>query len=133
MQTFTLRTPARRAMIDITQQVDTAVGAAGRGEGAALVHVPHTTAAVTVNEGYDPDVAADVLAALGTLIPAVRFAHAEGNSDAHLLAVLVGAATMVPVRSGRLCLGRWQRVFFCEFDGPRTREVRVQPLAAAPR
>ena len=132
MQTFSLRTHTRRAMIDITREVEAALAGAGLGDGAVLVQVPHTTAAVTINEGYDPDVAADVLAALGAMVPAIRFAHAEGNSDAHLLAILVGSAQVVPVQAGRLCLGRWQRIFFCEFDGPRTREVRVQPLPGRP-
>ena len=133
METFTLRTPARRAMIDVTRHVADALADVGLVDGAVLVHVPHTTAAVTVNEGYDPDVAGDVLAALGALIPAIRFAHAEGNSDAHLLSILVGSSQVVPVQAGRLCLGRWQRVFFCEFDGPRTREVRVVGLSSSPR
>lgn len=133
MERFTLRTPTHRALIDMTRSVEEAVAAAGLVEGAVLIHVPHTTAAVTVNEGYDPDVAGDVLAALGAMVPAVRFAHAEGNSDAHLLSILVGSSQIVPVQAGRLSLGRWQRVFFCEFDGPRTREVRVVELSAGPR
>ncbi len=125
---FTLRTPSRRALIDVTREVEAAVMALRLRDGAALVWVPHTTAAVTVNEGYDPAVASDVIAALEAMVPAVRFAHTEGNSDAHLLSILVGASALVPVEAGRLGLGRWQRIFFCEFDGPRTREVQVRAI-----
>ena len=98
--------------------------------GAVLVHVPHTTAAVTVNEGYDPDVAADVRAATSRAwcraTPA--YAHAEGNSDSHIKAILVGCSQVIAVEDGKPALGRWQRVFLCEFDGPRSREVWVSPL-----
>ena len=118
-------------MLDITDAVAGAVTALGIDEGAVLVHVPHTTAAVTVNEGYDPDVAADVLAHLTTMVPvSPAFAHAEGNSDSHIKAILVGCAHPIAVDGGLPALGRWQRVFFCEFDGPRTREVWVTPLSA---
>jgi secondary thiamine-phosphate synthase enzyme len=96
-----------------------------------LVHIPHTTAAVTVNEGYDPDVAADVLGHLRAMVPvSPAFAHAEGNSDSHIKAILVGCAHPIAVEDGRPALGRWQRVFLCEFDGPRTRQVWVTPLRA---
>jgi secondary thiamine-phosphate synthase enzyme len=116
-------------MIDITDGVAEAIAALGVGSGAVLVHVPHTTAAVTVNEGYDPDVAADVLTHLATLVPrSPAFAHAEGNSDSHIKAIMVGSSQPIAVQSGAPALGRWQRVFFCEFDGPRTREVWVTPL-----
>jgi secondary thiamine-phosphate synthase enzyme len=116
-------------MLDITDAVAGAVTELGVDAGAVLVHVPHTTAAVTVNEGYDPDVVRDVLGHLGALVPqSAAFAHAEGNSDSHIKAILVGCAQPVPVEAGALALGRWQRVFLCEFDGPRTREVWVSLL-----
>ena len=116
-------------MVDITDGVAEAIAALGIESGAVLVHVPHTTAAVTVNEGYDPDVAADVLAHLAALVPkSPAFAHAEGNSDSHIKAIMVGSSQPVAVEAGAPALGRWQRIFFCEFDGPRTREVWVTPL-----
>jgi secondary thiamine-phosphate synthase enzyme len=126
---LTVRTDRREQMLDITDAVAGAVTELGVGAGAVLVHVPHTTAAVTVNEGYDPDVVRDVLGHLGNLVPnSAGFAHAEGNSDSHIKAILVGCAQPVPVEAGAPALGRWQRVFLCEFDGPRTREVWVSPL-----
>jgi len=128
---LSVRTERREQMLDITDAVAGAVTALGIDEGAVLVHVPHTTAAVTVNEGYDPDVAADVLAHLTAMVPvSPAFAHAEGNSDSHIKAILVGCAHPIAVDGGLPALGRWQRVFFCEFDGPRTREVWVTPLSA---
>jgi secondary thiamine-phosphate synthase enzyme len=126
---FSIRTARRDQMVDITEGVAEAVAALGVESGAVLVHVPHTTAAVTVNEGYDPDVAADVLAHLAALVPkSPGFAHAEGNSDSHIKAIMVGSSQAIAVESGAPALGRWQRVFFCEFDGPRSREVWVTPL-----
>ena len=118
-------------MVDITAAVADAVTELAVGAGAVLVHVPHTTAAVTVNEGYDPDVAADVVADLSGRVPRdAGYAHAEGNSDSHIKAILVGCSQVIPVEAGTPALGRWQRVFFCEFDGPRSREVWISPLAA---
>jgi secondary thiamine-phosphate synthase enzyme len=116
-------------MVDITAEVAGAVAELGLDAGAVLVHVPHTTAAVTINEGYDPDVAADVVADLARRVPRdAGYAHAEGNSDSHIKAILVGCSQLVPVEGGKPALGRWQRIFFCEFDGPRSREVWVSPL-----
>jgi secondary thiamine-phosphate synthase enzyme len=123
---FEVRTDRQEQMLDITDAVAVAVTELGIDAGAVLVHVPHTTAAVTVNEGYDPDVVVDVLGHLTGLVPhSARFAHAEGNSDSHIKAILVGCAQAVPVEAGAPALGRWQRVFLCEFDGPRTRQVWV--------
>jgi len=128
---LTVRTERREQMLDITDALAGAITELGVDEGAVLVHVPHTTAAVTVNEGYDPDVAADVLAHLAAIVPvSPSFAHAEGNSDSHIKAILVGCAHPIAVEGGLPALGRWQRVFLCEFDGPRTREVWVTPLRA---
>ena len=129
MHRLTLRTERREEMVDITGAVAEAVTALSVDGGAVLVHVPHTTAAVTINEGYDPDVAADVVADLARRVPRDSgYAHAEGNSDSHIKAILVGSSQLVPVEGGRPALGRWQRIFFCEFDGPRSREVWISPL-----
>lgn len=128
MVSFEVETRSRREFVDVTARIEQACASLAVGDGGLLVHVPHTTAGVTVNEGYDPDVAADLLAALAALVPRVRFAHGEGNSDAHLQASLVGCSVVLPLQAGRLALGRWQRVFLCEFDGPRRREVRLQVL-----
>jgi len=128
---LSVRTERREQMLDITDAVAGAITELGVDEGAVLVHVPHTTAAVTLNEGYDPDVAADVLAHLSAMVPvSPAFAHAEGNSDSHIKAILVGCAHPIAVEGGLPALGRWQRLFLCEFDGPRTREVWVTPLRA---
>lgn len=116
----------RCEMIDITPQVAEAVREAGIDEGLCTVYCPHTTGAVTVNEGADPDVAADILARLERLAPPdAGYRHAEGNSDAHIKAALVGPSVTIPVENGRPVLGTWQRIFFCEFDGPRTRQLDV--------
>jgi secondary thiamine-phosphate synthase enzyme len=117
-------------MVDITAEIAQAVTALGIDGGAVLLHVPHTTAAVTINEGYDPDVASDVVADLSRRVPRdAGYAHAEGNSDSHIKAILVGSSQLVPVEDGRPALGRWQRIFFCEFDGPRSRELWISPLS----
>jgi secondary thiamine-phosphate synthase enzyme len=128
---LSVRTEHREQMLDITDAVAGAVSELGLDDGAVLLHVPHTTAAVTINEGYDPAVAADVLDHLRAMVPdSPGFAHAEGNSDSHIKAILVGCAHPIAVEGGLPALGRWQRVFLCEFDGPRTREVWVTPLRA---
>jgi secondary thiamine-phosphate synthase enzyme len=127
---LTLRTERREEMVDITAEIAQAVTALGIDGGAVLLHVPHTTAAVTINEGYDPDVASDVVADLSRRVPRdAGYAHAEGNSDSHIKAILVGGSQLVPVEDGRPALGRWQRIFFCEFDGPRSRELWISPLS----
>ncbi len=123
-----VRTGSRRELVDITARVQEAVAGQRVGDGAVLVWVPHTTAAVIVNEHADPDVARDILRALGAMVPAVRFAHAEGNSDAHLLASLLGPSLVLPVEGGRLRLGTWQGVFLVELDGPRRRRVWVRKV-----
>ena len=130
MQTFRLRTSRREEFLDLTARVAAVVAQAG-GSGICQVFVPHTTAGVTINENADPSVVRDVLAALGNLVPADGdYTHAEGNSDAHVKAALMGSGVSVPFEDGRLALGTWQAIYFCEFDGPRSREVRVQLLPA---
>jgi secondary thiamine-phosphate synthase enzyme len=128
-KTITLRTLSRTSLVDITREVAEAVAEIGIQDGAVVVYVPHTTAAVTVNESADPDVARDIEAALTTLVPLSRsYSHTEGNSDAHIKASLIGCSQTLLVRGGELVLGTWQGVFFCEFDGPRSRKVLVAAL-----
>jgi secondary thiamine-phosphate synthase enzyme len=112
-------------MVNITSQVQQAVAEAGIEQGLCHVYIPHTTASVVVNESADPDVARDLIAAYEAMIPNIRFAHAEGNSDAHLMATLLGCSVTLPVVGGRLGLGTWQGIFLVELDGPRPRKVRV--------
>ena len=125
MDVISVSSQRRRQLLDITSFVHEAVTGSGVAEGLCLVHVPHTTAAVTVNENADPDVSADLLVAFERMIPTVSWRHAEGNSDAHLLSTIIGASVTLPVSGGELQLGRWQAVYFVELDGPRHREIRV--------
>lgn len=120
-------TNARAEMIDITAAVEEAVGASGVKSGLCVVLVPHTTAAVTINENADPDVQRDILTHMETVAPYdAAFRHNEGNSAAHIKASLFGPSVTVPVEEGRLCLGVWQGIYFCEFDGPRQRQAWIQ-------
>ena len=126
MTKFTVRTDTRCEMIDITDKVATLVRESGLRDGICHVFVPHTTAALTINENADPDVPRDILDSLDRVVPlSNRYRHAEGNAAAHVKASLLGASQTVFVENGRLVLGTWQSLFFCEFDGPRTREVLV--------
>lgn len=126
-----MTTHVRTELLDITDKVKDAVAQSQVGSGVCFVYVPHTTAAVAVNESYDSDVARDITAALSKLVPhRGGYAHSEGNSDAHIKAAMVGSCQAIPVEEGRLALGRWQGVFFCEFDGPRTRRVHIQTIKA---
>ncbi len=122
-----VRTNERYQFVSITEGVKDAVRGSGVGDGICLVSSTHTTAAITVNEDYDPDVPRDLVAACRALLGGldVRFEHDEGNSDSHLLTSLFGGTQQLLVRDGRLDLGRWQGVFLAEFDGPRERTVRV--------
>ena len=127
-----VRTAEREQFVDITRMVADAIAEIGVREGAALVYCPHTTAGITVNEHADPDVAADIIGWLADTCPrGARWRHLEGNADAHVKATLVGSSALVPLRDGRLDLGTWQGIFFCEFDGPRSRHVDVRLLAPA--
>ena len=125
MQQFSLNTPAE-GFIDITGQVRKIVASGNVQNGLCQIFVPHTTAGVTINEDADPDVVTDMLAALGKMVPDLPYRHTEGNSPAHVKSSLVGCSITVPISEGRLCLGTWQGIYFCEFDGPRTRKVWVQ-------
>jgi len=127
MQTLHLRTSERCSMVNITREVADAVAKSGVRRGLCLVHAPHTTAGITVQEGYDPDVVRDILAHLEKNVPERGdYRHAEGNSDAHLKSLITGANQVLPIEYGKLQLGRWQAIFFCDFDGPRDRTVWIQ-------
>jgi len=126
MKEISVRSHSRFEMIDITESVQEAAREEKIHSGLALVYTPHTTAAVTINENADPDVPHDILSALDRIVPlSANYRHAEGNSAAHVKSSLVGASEMVMIENGRLLLGTWQAIFFCEFDGPRTRKVYI--------
>jgi secondary thiamine-phosphate synthase enzyme len=128
---FEVRTNGRTDFVNITSEVQAAVSELGVADGAVLVWVPHTTAAVTVNEGADPDVVRDMSAALDRIAPwEAGYRHAEGNAAAHVKSSLFGCDQVVPVENGRLVLGTWQTLWLCDFDGPRRRRVKVGSLAA---
>jgi secondary thiamine-phosphate synthase enzyme len=125
-ESFSVRTTAREQILLITPDVQRVLSALTLGEGIATIIVPHTTCAISVNENADPDVPADLTKALRALVPKVRFAHGEGNSDAHFLSLLIGTSLSWPYRNGQLILGTWQGIYFIELDGPRsTRKVTV--------
>ena len=129
METLELRTPRREALVRITPALHELVAAKGWRDGALLVFCPHTTAGLTVNEDADPDVATDMVAIMGRLVPRdPNYRHAEGNSDAHVKTTLVGPSLTLIVADGRLQLGTWQGVYLCEWDGPRPRKIWVQWL-----
>lgn len=125
-----VRTERREQFVDVTRRIAEVVAASGVGEGIAHLWCPHTTAAVTVNEAADPSVATDIIDGLSRLVPRdAGWRHAEGNADAHVKASLLGASASIPVSGGQLALGTWQGIFFCEFDGPRSRRVEVRIVA----
>ena len=122
---FTIKTSKRNEFVDITAQIQEIVGEVS--EGVVTVFVPHTTTGITINENADPDVPRDILKKLEKLIPQQdNYSHMEGNSDAHIKASLFGSSVRVIVKDSQLLLGTWQSIFFCEFDGPRTRKFYVQ-------
>jgi secondary thiamine-phosphate synthase enzyme len=123
--TLTVRTHAREEVLIITAELQRALGELTDGDGICTIIVPHTTCAISVNENADPDVPADITKALRAMIPNVKFAHGEGNSDAHLLSMIIGTSLSWPYRNGKLVLGTWQGVYFIELDGPRSRKVTV--------
>ncbi|MFO7736489.1 MAG: secondary thiamine-phosphate synthase enzyme YjbQ [bacterium] len=127
IKTFSISTKKRNEMIDITMQIRNTVNESEVSDGTAFVYVPHTTAAVTINENADPDVPSDMLDFFKKKIPVdCNFSHAEGNSDAHIKSSLVGCGEIIIVKDSAPMLGRWQGVFFCEFDGPRNRSFFVR-------
>jgi secondary thiamine-phosphate synthase enzyme len=124
---FKVKTETREAFYEITSEVQRAVDRSGVSEGICHIYVPHTTAAVLIQEAHDPAVARDIVTHLRRLIPRdAGFEHQEDNADSHIKATAVGNTVPVFVEQGKLCLGTWQGIFFCEFDGPRTREVWVK-------
>ncbi len=131
--TITVRTRSRCELVSITAEIQRALRDLGSPSGFCHLYVPHTTAGVTVNEGADPAVARDILRQLETIVPPdADYDHLEGNADAHVKASLVGCSVVLPTEAGRLLLGTWQTVFFCEFDGPRSRRVEVRVLPCRP-
>jgi secondary thiamine-phosphate synthase enzyme len=131
MESLEIRTGQRTEFVEITDRVNAVLRQNNMQEGICVVYCPHTTAAVTVNENADPDVVHDMLAWLNRSIPQHQpdFRHSEGNSDAHIKSSLIGPSVTLVVDKGALVLGRWQGLYFCEFDGPRVRQVHVQILA----
>src|SRR5215467_4129412 len=122
METLRIKTSRRTQLVDVTGEVERVVRASGVKSGVCYVYVPHTTAAVTINEHADPDVASDLEGVFDRLVPhSGPYRHGEGNTDSHAKAVIVGASQVIFVEQGRLVLGQWQGIFFCEFDGPRER------------
>jgi secondary thiamine-phosphate synthase enzyme len=132
MQEFNVRTRNRVELIDITGQVREALRDEGVEDGLCLVFCPHTTAAITINENADPDVSRDVVAELNKIVPFDDgYQHSEGNSAAHIKSSLVGCSETLVVEGGRPVLGTWQGVYFCEFDGPRSRRVQVKAIGGS--
>ena len=124
---FDVRTRGRDQMLDITSRVADAVGQSGVSDGLVTVYVPHTTAGVTINENADPSVVDDMLAAMDLAVPWAQsfYRHSEGNSAAHVKSSMVGCSATIPLVGGKMVLGTWQGIYFCEFDGPRTRLAMV--------
>ncbi|MEF9863921.1 MAG: secondary thiamine-phosphate synthase enzyme YjbQ [Christensenellaceae bacterium] len=122
---FDLETYKKNAFINITRSVREAVQKSGVVNGSVLVYCPHTTAGITITESADPDVCADMIEALDSIVPAIKFKHGEGNSPAHLKGILVGNSVTIPIKENDICMGIWQGIYFCEFDGPRTRKYSV--------
>jgi secondary thiamine-phosphate synthase enzyme len=131
LDAFQVTTPEHSVLVDVTDLVARKVRDHGVANGICTLYVPHTTAAITINEGADPAVAEDLVAGLNKLVPwRDQYRHAEGNSAAHIKTTLVGPSVQIIIDDGTLLLGTWQRIFLCEFDGPRTRKIRMHLLAA---
>lgn len=129
MEIVRVKTARRMQLVDVTSDVERTVEKAGVTSGVCYVYVPHTTAGVMINEHFDPDVATDLEGVFDRLVPrSGPYRHAEGNSDSHARAALTGTSAVIFVEEGKLVLGQWQRVFFCEFDGPRERKMWVKIL-----
>ena len=127
MITLSIATSRQTEFVDITREVEKAIAKADIPDGLALIYCPHTTAGITINEGADPNVQEDIQRILNHMVPFQGpYRHGEGNSPAHIKASLIGSSVSVMIESGHLILGRWQSLFFCEFDGPRTRKVLIK-------
>lgn len=130
LKEISIPTRAQVQLKDITREVQELVSISGFKDGIVVLFVPHTTAAVTINENADPDVVTDMINGLDQLIPLRnQYRHLEGNSAAHIKCSLIGASEQIIVRNGKLLLGTWQGIFFCEFDGPRTRKLHIKMIA----
>jgi len=130
LKSINIKTKARTEFVDITSEVQKAINDSDVRKGICYLYVPHTTAGITINEGADPSVVKDIQTTLKRLVPPdLNYSHTEGNSDAHIKSTLVGMSKVVPIDNGRLALGTWQSVFFCEFDGPRNRTVAVKIIS----
>ena len=124
---LSVKTRERTELVDITSEIDRLVEKSGVDLGLCMVYVPHTTAGVTINESADPSVKSDILMVLNQMVPwEANYRHLEGNSPAHVKSTLVGPSELITIEKGRLVLGTWQGVFFCEFDGPRNRKLHVR-------
>jgi len=127
---LSVKTREKTELIDITTDINQLIQKSGTDQGLCMIYVPHTTAAVTINESADPSVKSDILMILNQIIPwEANYRHLEGNSPAHIKSTLVGSSELVAIDNQRLILGTWQGIFFCEFDGPRTRKVDVRIMA----
>lgn len=127
--TLSIETRSRTEFVPLAERIRREAALLLRGGGLLHAYVPHTTAGICVNEGYDPDVVEDMARVLDRLVPwKADYRHAEGNAAAHVKSILMGSSVTIPVREGRLLLGRWQEIFFCEFDGPRSRTVTLSFL-----
>ena len=125
--TVSVKTDVRNDMVDITHLVQKEISDARLQEGICVVYVPHTTAGITINEGADPDVCQDIIKKLNELVPYdSSYRHLEGNADSHIKASIIGSSVTVIIENGQLVLGTWQKIFFCEFDGPRSRRVYIK-------
>jgi secondary thiamine-phosphate synthase enzyme len=127
MRTLRILTSRRTELQNVTAEIEQAVGDSGCSDGVCHLYVPHTTAGVLINEGDDPDVARDIETMLDRLVPPTGdYRHAEGNSDSHIKTALIGSSETIWIQRGRLLLGRWQAIFYAEFDGPRSRELHIK-------
>jgi secondary thiamine-phosphate synthase enzyme len=127
IKNINIKTKSRNELVDITSDIQAVVDESGIKSGVCYVYVPHTTAGVTINEGADPSVARDIQNTLSKLVPhSGHYLHTEGNSDAHIKSTIAGSSQVIVIDEGKLLLGTWQSVFFCEFDGPRHRRVTVK-------
>ena len=128
MNNIKIQTPAE-GFLDISIEIKRIVRKSGVVKGLCNVYIPHTTAGITINENADPDVVTDMLEGLDKMVPKLKYRHYEGNTIAHIKASLMGASINIPIDNGVLCLGQWQGIYFCEFDGPRTRSVYVNIIS----
>ena len=129
MESISIKSKARTELIDITGQIQQTVASSGVSDGLAFIYVPHTTAGLTINEGADPAVRRDIISVLNEMVPLeYDYHHLEGNSPAHIKSSLVGSEVQVIFENRQLCLGTWQKIFFCEFDGPRNRKAWIKFL-----